>query len=336
MLNKSITLGPRQLGFDTFQGISASLDMPPYMYIENDNFLQTGELKMQEREANTRPGPSASDFSRINVSNTIIQNAIHFLRSNIMKSATENNGEKAQHSSPVFLFVSLTSPHTPILPSPEFQGQSSLGPYGDYVMQADDTVGQIMLELKRLNVYDNTLVIFTSDNGFSRDVEASDKNKFRFPHFPSGRYRGMKADIYEGGHRVPLVVQWPARIVPNSVNNDPVSLTDLFATFADIVKEGELEKKSGHGEDSYSLLPLLLGNQVGSKSGHDDLSVALSPQKKQNIKRKSLMYQRTHLVVHSYHGKFAIRERHYILAFVGGSGGEYLSLRVEFFLKPFI
>jgi arylsulfatase A len=109
MLNKSITLGPRQLGFDSFQGISASLDMPPYMYIENDNFLQTGELKMQEREANTRPGPSASDFSRINVSNTIIQNAIHFLRSNMQQKIMDK--KRSTHHRYFSLFLS----HLPIL-----------------------------------------------------------------------------------------------------------------------------------------------------------------------------------------------------------------------------
>jgi hypothetical protein len=270
ILKRQIISGPRQLGFDRFQGLSASLDMPPYLHVENDKFLEADALEWVEKAPSTRQGPAGQSFTRINVSNTILHNARDFLRSNINSSSRVD-----LDLAPVFLFLSLTSPHTPILPSSDFQKKSSLGPYGDYVMQTDDAVGQIITELKNLNAYENSLVIFTSDNGFSRDVFTSKKNKFLFPHKPSGIYRGEKADIYEGGHRVPLVVQWPAVIAPQTTNADPVSLTDLFATFADIVnvvrgQQGQRQGGKGgggghiavrrplHGEDSFSLLPLFL------------------------------------------------------------------------------
>jgi hypothetical protein len=249
------------------------------------------------------------------VSDNIISNARKFLRSNIDSSRVNGN----RKSSPVFLYLPLTSPHTPILPSVRFQKKSSLGGYGDYVMQTDDAVGQVIAELKSLGALDDSMVIFTSDNGFSRSAVYEKKNAFRFPHHPSGIFRGEKADIYEGGHRVPLVVQWPKLVAPATKNYDPVSLTDMFATFSDIVNDGGgFVRRALHGEDSFSLLPLLL--QHPQSTGREAATILSSPP---SLSVSPSVYERNNLVVHSYHGCFAIREKNYLLAFVGGSGGEH-------------
>ena len=210
----------------------------------------------------------------------------------------------------------------------------------------------MVAELASLGVLHNTLIVFTSDNGFSRGALSVKKNAFRYPHSPSGIFRGEKADIYEGGHRVPLVVQWPARIQPRSVNHDPVSLTDFYATFSDLVQQQQQQGRAGtgaqtggvfvrrelHGEDSFSLLPLLLrktgSEQSGSSSTHQlstlssTSTVPSSTSSASSASASASVYNRSHLVVHSYRGSFAIREGNYLLAFVGGSGGK---LRLELY-----
>jgi arylsulfatase A len=294
VLNKPIIEGPRQVGFDTFHGLSASLDMAPYLYIDNSTFLGHEDIHMKPREVPGRPGMASRTFSAINVSDTLVNKAKDLLSTHIHPD-----------SPPLFLFLSLTSPHTPIVPSPAFQGRSSLGPYGDYVMQTDDVVGQVVASLTQLNALENTLLIFTSDNGFSNGALSNPLNKFRHPHSPSGIFRGIKADIYEGGHRIPFVVHWPARIQPNTINKTPISLVNLFATFLDITHQAVVPQKD-YGEDSdTSLLPLFVEKHSSSSSSAQESSPIIPKQ----------------FIVHSMKGCFAIRGGKHLLALCSGSGG---------------
>ena len=151
---------------------------------------------------------------------------------------------------PFFLYVPLGSPHTPILPTPEWQGKSGLGKYGDFVMQTDNVVGEIQKALKRIGQVENTLFIFSSDNGCSKAAGIGALAKQG--HVVSAHLRGSKADLWDGGHRIPFIVKWPGKVKPGSESDQLICLTDLFATMSELVG-AELPKDSA--EDSVSLLP---------------------------------------------------------------------------------
>ena len=236
-----ITNGPTSVGFDYFFGISASLDMPPYVYVENDQPTAVPDHIVADRGGKEllRAGPTAPDFVHEEVLPKLTEKAVDWVDA------------QAQTNQPFFLYFPLPAPHTPILPTEEFQGKSSTNSYGDFCLQVDDVVGQVMAVLDRHGIAENTIFIFTSDNGCSPRVDYEELGALG--HHPSYVFRGHKADIYEGGHRVPLIIRWPATIAAGSVSDETVCLVDLLATCADILG---IELPDNVGEDSVSNLPL--------------------------------------------------------------------------------
>jgi arylsulfatase A-like enzyme len=238
---KPIEDGPTSLGFDAFFGISASLDMPPYVYVENDTPTATPDRIVPEGEdmGFWREGPIAPDFTHVDVLPELTRRALAWI------------DRSAEQDAPFFLYFPLPAPHTPILPTPEFLGRSGTNAYGDFCLQVDDVVGQILASLDQHGLTDDTIVVFTTDNGCSprADFEALG----RIGHRPSYVFRGHKADIYEGGHRIPLLVRWPDRIRPGSRTDETVCLIDLLATCADVLG---VELPDNAGEDSVSNLPM--------------------------------------------------------------------------------
>ncbi|WP_309715050.1 arylsulfatase [Armatimonas sp.] len=196
----------------------------------------------------------------------------------------------AKAGKPFFLYVPLTSPHTPIVPTKEWKGKSGLGDYGDFVMQTDAIVGEVLAALEKNGLAKNTLVVFTSDNGCS---PAAGTEKLEAQgHFASAQLRGYKADIWDGGHRVPFFVRWPGKVAPGSKTTQLVCHTDLMATCAELLG---VTLPDTAAEDSISWLPVLLGRGKG-------------------MPRESIVH-------HSIHGKFAIRQGSWKLEFCSGSGG---------------
>src|SRR5699024_2252487 len=122
----------------------------------------------------------------------------------------------------------MSAPHTPILPTDEYKGKTGLNEYGDFVYMCDDMVGQVMDKLQALGIAENTILVFTSDNGCS--PEAGFEELARLDHYPSYHFRGHKADIYEGGHRVPYIIRWPEGITSSIISNEPICLTDFMKT----------------------------------------------------------------------------------------------------------
>jgi arylsulfatase A len=183
----------------------------------------------------------------------------------------------------------LPAPHTPIVPVPPYRDASKMNPYADFMMQVDGHMGELFAAIKEAGVDENTLVFFTSDNGCSN--QANFEKLAEFGHDPSAGFRGHKADIYEGGHRVPLIVRWPAKIKEGRDSSALVCLTDLYATLQEITGQ---PKKDDGGEDSFSLLPVFEG--------------------KKQTRRKTL-------VSHSINGSFAIRKGDWKLCLTAGSGG---------------
>jgi arylsulfatase A len=269
--------GPLQHGFDSFFGIPASLDMPPFAYIENDHFTQLPTVEKKW----VRAGPAAKDFEAVDVLPTLTKKAIDYLHAH----AAESKSGK-----PFLLYLALTSPHTPLVPSPEWQGKSRLGPYGDFVMQTDGSVGQILRALDDTGLADNTLVIFTSDNGCAPYIGV-DKLEAQ-GHFASGPFRGYKADIWDGGHRIPFLARWPGKIKPGAASNQLICLIDLMATAAELVSA---KLPDTAAEDSVSILPALLGKDTAPL--------------------------REAIVHHSINGLFAIRQGDWKLELCAGSGG---------------
>ena len=249
----AIENGPLAVGFDTFYGISASLDMHPYIYIDGDRFVGecTTEQDLLFVTRDYRParyadntGPSHADFVAEDVLPLITEKTVDYI-----------NEQTADR--PFFACMSLTAPHIPIVPSAEYQNLSDLGPYGDFCIQVDDSVGKVLDAIDQKGFAENTLVVFTADNGCAPYIGVEDMNEQG--HYPSYIYRGYKSDIFEGGHRIPLVVRWPARVAAGSSSNETVCLTDLLATCAAILDD-ELPRDAG--EDSYDILPALVGEPL--------------------------------------------------------------------------
>jgi arylsulfatase A-like enzyme len=270
----TIEHGPTARGFDDFYGISASLDMPPYIYIANDRFV--GECTTEKTFV--RKGPAHQAFEAVDVLPEIQRQAVSYIES----QSTET---------PFFAYVPLTAPHTPVVPSQPFQGRNPLGGYGDFCMQVDAVVGEICQALDRRGLTHNTLVIFASDNGCAPYIGVKDLEKKG--HFPSYVYRGYKADIFEGGHRIPYMVRWPARVKAASRSSETLCLTDLMATVAAIVGE---TLPADAGEDSCNMLPVMLG---------------------QTLSRPV----REATVHHSINGSFSIRQGPWKLELCPDSGG---------------
>ena len=151
---------------------------------------------------------------------------------------------------PFFLYLAFPSPHTPWVPTPEFLGKTEVGPYGDFTTMVDAMVGKILQTIDSLELRENTLVVFTSDNGPFWTPALVDQ----YDHRSAGSWRGMKADAWEGGHRIPFVARWPGKIKTNTTSNALISLTSLYATCADMLG---ISIDDQTGEDSHSIWPVL-------------------------------------------------------------------------------
>ena len=264
--SRPIEGGPTSVGFDYFYGIAASLDMPPYVYVEDDRVTAMPEENTPGREGKEfwRPGPIAPDFEHADVLPRLTGKVIDYI---------DARGEDGQS---FFVYFPLPAPHTPILPAPEFQGKSGTNEYGDFCLQVGDVVGQIMAALDRQGLSEDTILIFASDNGCS--PMADFEELAAVGHHPSYVFRGHKADIYEGGHRIPLLVRWPTRIPAGTVSEQTVCLTDLLATCAEIMGEGVPPDAA---EDSVSNLPVWCGGveAVRQATVHTSIDGSLSIRK---------------------------------------------------------
>jgi len=274
---KKVNGGPLAIGFDESYIIPASLDMFPYVYLKNDKPTEWATVT----KAFHRPGPSGEKFEAIDCLRDFAREASHYI-----DARAKTKGQ------PFFLYLPLTSPHTPIVPAKRWQGESGIGPYGDFLMETDWVVGEVLKALDRNKLAENTMVIFTADNGCS--PAAKILNLVKQGHKPNSDWRGHKADIFEGGHRTPFLVRWPAKVKAGSTSDQTLCTTDLFATLNEII--GNRKKLPANAaEDSFSFLPALLG-QANAKA-------------------------RPFTIHHSINGSFAIRRGKWKLSLCPGSGG---------------
>ena len=289
--------GPLDQGFDYYWG-DGTINFPPYCWIEGDRFatIPTKPVIKSEPLAGAgsfRPGPMAESWNPYDILPTITEKTVEWIG--------EQNADK-----PFFAYLAFNSPHYPIVPNEEFHGKSKAGYYGDFVIETDAMVGKVLVALEEGGLADNTLVIFTADNG--AETAAFDRLE-EFDQWSSGKFRGVKRDIYEGGHRVPFIVRWPGRIEPGAVSNEVVSQVDFAATFAAMV---QYPLGKDEAIDSYNLLPVLEG---------EDYSRPLRAATVQNTSP----------------GKFALRQGDWVLidAPSGAAKKESKSYLERFGLEPY-
>ena len=278
--NAEIQNTPTSLGFDEFYGITASLDIPPYFYI-SDNRITAQKIDSIDGTTGKgfwRKGPIGNDFKHENVLEHLTKKAVNYI------------DRKAKENAPFFLYFPLPAPHTPILPNETFQGKSKTNAYGDFVLMVDDVVKQISQSVKDKNIQDNTIIVFTSDNGSSPMADFQELESLG--HYSNYHFRGHKADIYEGGHRIPFILTWPKQVKNGSRSDQTICLTDFMATMASILNDSLPDNAA---EDSFDLLPI--------------------------ITDESKRFKREATVHHSNNGSFSIRQDHWKLIFAAGSGG---------------
>lgn len=282
-IEKGITGGPNDLGFDYSYIIPASLDIAPYIYLQNgkptDPHITDIAGNKTPRGVFWRDGKGSATFEISKTLDVFGRQATDFI-----VKASQN---KAQ---PFFLYLPLSSPHTPWVPSENQKGKSGAGLYGDFVQHTDAVVGSVLHTLDSLGIADNTLVIFTSDNG--ADWKPGDKEAFP-AHGANYIFRGEKSDIWEGGHHVPFILRWPAVVKKGSRTAETVCLTDLMATLAPLTGQ----KLDSHaGQDSFSFASILRNNAGKKPVRHS-------------------------IIHHSIDGMFAIRKGKWKFIDGKGSGG---------------
>ncbi|MBK1789844.1 sulfatase family protein [Persicirhabdus sediminis] len=245
--SKPIPMGPLDQGFDYYFG-DGTINFPPYCWIENDKVVEPPTVMMDtdtfkpipEGRWEFRPGPMLDGWDPYKVLPTLTDKAVEWIG--------KQTAEK-----PFFLYFALPSPHAPIIPNDEYVGKSQAGPYGDFVYESDAMAGRIIKAIEDKGFADNTIVIFSADNG--PEGYAYDRLK-KTNHNSSGELRGLKRDLYEGGHRVPFIISWPGKTKAGSVSNQTISQVDLAATFAAAAGTTIPNDKA---IDSHDLTPLLAG-----------------------------------------------------------------------------
>lgn len=278
--------GPTDHGFQSYFGDDVP-NFPPYAFIKNRKTIGIPSIS-KPADMFGNPGPALPAWDLSTVMPSITQEAVQFIEA------------QQPDDPPFFLFMPLTAPHTPIAPSPHFIGKSKAGWYGDYVHQVDWTVGQIQTALRRNDLTNDTLLIFTSDNGSPQrngeNMNGPTGSVKKLGHDPSRPWRGMKSDAWEGGHRIPFIAVWPGHIPADRTSQEPIILTDLMRTLASLV-DFELDEQTA--EDSFDIGAALFDKESASTA---------SP-------------IRDHLIHHSGNGLFAIREGPWKLILGKNSGG---------------
>ena len=251
---KPLTGGPLDRGFDYYFG-DGTLNFPPYAWIENDRFVEIpndifefNQFARQAKEADwdSRPGPKVKDWDPYEVLPTLTEKTVEWIG-------------KQDASKPFFLYFALPSPHSPIIPNDEFDGKSEAGAYGDFMFQTDWVAGQVLQALKENGFEENTIVIFSADNGPERYAfERAEK----FDHFSMGDLRGLKRDVWEGGHHIPFIVKWSGKVKAGSVSDELISQIDIFASLVSITKSKLPEKAAA---DSYDVSQVWLENKTSKR-----------------------------------------------------------------------
>jgi len=289
VFSQKIPGGPTAVGFDEYFGTDVP-NWPPYCFIENNKTIgiptEFGSGSLFGRNQASNQGPSLKNWKLEDVLPALRDRSVEFIEC------------MADSPEPFLLYMPLTSPHTPLSVNSEWLEKSGISLYADLVMETDAAIGRVMDALEKSGEADNTLVIFTSDNGCAPYVgnttleEAMDTTFIGWPwkreqhddmpvaameergHYPSGPLRGYKSDVWEGGHRIPFIVKWPGTIKPGSTSSQLIHQADIMATIAEIMGA---TLPVDAGEDSFSLLSLIKGDDKPVRTNAVSASISGVP-----------------------------------------------------------
>ena len=251
--SKPVAGGPLDRGFDYYFG-DGTINFPPYAWVENDRIIEAPTQEMdinnigydtKEGRWEFRPGPKVKGWNPYEVLPTLTHKTVDWIN-------------KQDENKPFFLYFALPSPHAPIITNDEFDGKSQAGGYGDFMVQTDWVAGQVLNALKENGLEDNTIVIFSADNGTEGYAW---ERAIKYGHFSMGDFRGLKRDVWEGGHHVPFIVKWPGQIKAGSVSDEVISQVDIMKTLVEITR-AEIPKNAA--VDSYNFLPVWKGEKYES------------------------------------------------------------------------
>ena len=251
--SEPIAGGPLSRGFDYYFG-DGTINFPPYAWVENDRIIEAPTQEMdidnigfetKEGEWEFRPGPKVKGWNPYEVLPTLTKKTLEWIG-------------KQKESVPFFLYFALPSPHAPIIPNDEFDGKSQAGGYGDFMVQTDWVVGQVLNALKENGLEDNTIIIFSADNGPEAYAWKRAEN---YGHYSMADFRGLKRDVWEGGHHVPFILKWSGQIKEGSISDEVISQVDIMATLSNITG---IELPENTAPDSYNFLPVLMGEKYDS------------------------------------------------------------------------
>jgi arylsulfatase A-like enzyme len=251
--NKPVGGGPLARGFDYYFG-DGTINFPPYAWVENDRILEAPSEEMdidnigfdtKEGRWEFRPGPKVKDWNPYEVLPALTEKTVEWINKQTKDQA-------------FFLYFALPSPHAPIIPNNEFDGKSLAGGYGDFVFQTDWVAGQVLEALKKRGLEENTIVIFSADNG--TEAYAWERAE-KYQHFSMGNFRGLKRDVWEGGHHVPFIIRWPGHVEANVISHEFISQIDIMATLASI---SGVELPEDAAPDSYDFSAVIRGKKYES------------------------------------------------------------------------
>lgn len=251
--SKPVSGGPLSRGFDYYFG-DGTPNMPPYAWVENDRFVEAPTEvmdnsnighKTKEGSWEYRSGPKVKGWNPYEVLPTLTKKTVEWIN-------------KQDENKPFFLYLALPSPHAPIIPNDEFDGKSKAGGYGDYMVQTDFVAGQVLKALKEKGLENNTIIIFSSDNGTESYAW---ERAVKYGHFSMGDFRGVKRDVWEGGHHIPFIIKWPGKVKAGSISHETISQIDIMATLASITHTTLPETAA---PDSYDLTPVIKGKRYKS------------------------------------------------------------------------
>ncbi|BDD09484.1 arylsulfatase [Fulvitalea axinellae] len=281
--SKPVSGGPEEHGFGYAYWHVGSLDMAPYCFIEN-KYVADQEFEHFEGQEGmfARPGIKSKSFEFKEIIPDLSRRAVSYIE------------EKSGNKKPFFLYLPLTAPHTPYVPTDNMRGKSQAGIYGDFVLNVDELVQNVLAKLKEKGIDDNTMVILSSDNGAQKHRGKNKPNIIELKgHYTNAGLYGEKRDIYEGGHRIPFIVRWPGKIKKSRVYPHMIGQLDLMATCAEML---QVKLPKDMGEDSFSFWPAITNENF-------DKPV------------------REYLVNHSARGQFALRHGDWKYIDGQGSGG---------------
>ena len=298
--NKPLTPGPRAVGFDYFYGVPVVNSHPPFVYVENesvvgadpkDPFTYTKNSNTQEIEE------KRTDYLFGGGEKAHALYKDYQVGTHLKDKAVEWITEQAKSEKPFMLYFPTTNIHHPFTPAPQFQGKTEAGVYGDFILELDWIVGEIVKALDEAKVSKNTIVIFTSDNGGMLNLGGAEA--WKLGHYLNGKLAGFKFETWEGGHRIPFIIKWPAKIKAGTVSNQLISNTDLFATFAAITKQSYTHKDA---RDSLNILPLLVEeNDVAIRK---TMVIAAPKNKKPFLRKGKWLYIPEPVKVHKLNYRF--------------------------------